>query len=118
MLRRTSSWPIELKRRRKGVCVTVSLIRMAIGRCLVRCIGSSTALLFSDAMLVLTKERSGWYLRFQRLLLNEQEFFGSCTRLKWWASDHPSTRSPLSSVIIYPGGDVAIEVSRPTLVLL
>ena len=52
---------LKLKRRRKGVGVgvTAALIRMAIGRCWVCGIGSSTALLLSDAMLLLTKERSG-----------------------------------------------------------
>ena len=64
----------KLKRRQKGVGVGVTavLIRMAIGRCWVCGIGSNTALLLSDAMLLLTKERSGLYPRFQRLLLNEQ----------------------------------------------
>ena len=73
---------LKLKRRRKGVGVdvTAALIRMAIGRCWVCGIGSSTALLLSDAMLLLTKERSGLYSRFQRLLLNEQGSFG--TRIK------------------------------------
>ena len=50
---------LKLKRRGKGVGVgvTTALIRMAIGRCLVCDIGSSrpTALLLSDAMLLLTK---------------------------------------------------------------
>ena len=43
---------LKLKRRRKGVGVgvTAALIRMAIGRCWVCGIGSSTALLLSDAM--------------------------------------------------------------------
>ena len=54
---------VKLKRRRKGVGVgvgvTAALIRMAIGRCWVCGIGSSTALLLSDAMLLLTKEMSG-----------------------------------------------------------
>ena len=61
---------LKLKRRRKGVVVgvTAALIRMAIGRCWVYGIGSSTALLLSDAMLLLTKERSGLYPRFQRLM--------------------------------------------------
>ena len=70
---------LKLKRRRKcvGVGVTAALIRMAIGLCWVCGIGSSTALLLSDAMLLLTKERSGLYPRFQRLLLNEQGSFGS-----------------------------------------
>ena len=69
---------LKLKRRRKGVVVgvTAALMRMAIGRCWVCGIGSSTALLLSDAMLLLTKERSGLYPHFQRLLLNEQESFG------------------------------------------
>ena len=61
-----------------GVGVTAALIRMAIGRCWVCGIGSSTALLLSDPMLLLTKKRSGLYPRFQRLLLNEQGSFGSC----------------------------------------
>ena len=106
---------LKLKRRRKGVVVgvTAALIRMAIGRCWVCGIGSSTALLLSDAMLLLTKERSGLYPRFQRLLSNEQGSFGSCIKLKWWASDHSSTRSPFSSVLLYPlGGAVAIEVAN------
>ena len=93
---------VKLNRRRKGIGVTAALIRMAIVRCWVSGIGSSTALLLSDAMLLLTKERSGLYPRFQRLLLNEQGSFGSCIRLKWWASDHSSTRSPFSSVLLYP----------------
>ena len=51
---------LKLKRRRKdfGVGVTAALIRMAIGRCWVCGIGSSTAVLLSDAMLLLTKEGS------------------------------------------------------------
>ena len=75
---------LKLKRRRKRVCVGViaALIRMAISRCWVCGTGSSTALLLSDAMLLLTKERSGLYPRFQRLLLNEQGSFGSCIKLK------------------------------------
>ncbi len=95
---------LKLKRRRKGVGVgvTAALIRIAIVRCWVCGIGSSTALLLSDAMLLLTKERSGLYPRFQRLLLNEQGSLGSCIKLKWWASDHSSTRSPFSSVLLYP----------------
>ena len=95
---------LKLKRRRKGVGVdvTAALIRMAIGRCWVCGIGSNTALLLSDAMLLLTKERSGLYPRFQRLLLNEQGSFGSCIKLNWCASDHSSTRSPFSSVLLYP----------------
>ena len=54
---------LKLKRRRKGVGVgvTAALIRMAIGRCWVCGIGSSTALLLIDPMLLLTKERSGLY---------------------------------------------------------
>ena len=62
---------LKLKRRRKGVGVGVTdaLIRMAIGRCWVCCIGSSTALLLSDPMLLLTKEMSGLYPRFQRVPL-------------------------------------------------
>ena len=70
---------LKLKRRRKGVGVGViaALIRMAIGRCWVCGIGPSTALLLSDPMLLLTKEMSGLYPRFQRLLLNEQGSFGS-----------------------------------------
>ena len=68
-----------LKRRRKGVGVgvTASWIRMAIGRCWVCGIGSGIALLLSDAMLLLSKESSGLYPRFQQLLLNEQGSFGS-----------------------------------------
>ena len=95
---------LKLKRRRKGVGVgvTAALIRMAIGRCWACGIGSSTALLLSDAMLLLTKERSGLYPRFQRPLLNEQGSFGSCIKLRWCASDHSSTRSPFSSVLLYP----------------
>ena len=95
---------LKLKRRRKGfgVGVTSALIRMAIGRCWVCGIGSSTALVLSDAMLLLTKEGSGLYPRFQRLLLNEQRSLGSCIKLKWCASDHSSTRSPFSSVLLYP----------------
>ena len=61
---------LKLKRRRKGVGVTAALTRMAIGRCWVSGIGSSTVLLLSDAMLLLAKERSGLYPRFQRLLLD------------------------------------------------
>ena len=95
---------LKLMRRRKGVgvCVTAALIRMAIVRCWVCGIGSRTYLLPIDAMLLLTKERSGLYPRFQRLLLNEQGSFGSCIKLKWCASDHSSTRSPFSSVLLYP----------------
>ena len=95
---------LKLKRRRKGVdvCVTVALIRMAIGRCWVCGVGSSTALLLSDPMLLLTKERSWLYPRFQRLLLNEQGSFGSCIKFRWCASAHSSTRSPFSSVLLYP----------------
>ena len=95
---------LKLKRRRKGVGVgvTAALIRMAIGRCCVCGIGSSTALLLSDPMLLLTKERSGLYPRFQRLLLNEQGSFGSCIKLRWFASAHSSTISPFSSVMLYP----------------
>ena len=109
---------LKLKRRRKGVGVdvTAALIRMAIGRCWVCGIGSSTALLLSDAMLLLTKERSGLYPRFQRLLLNEQ---GSCIKLNWCASNHSSTRSPFSSVLLYP--QVALWLLKSpmtTLVLL
>ena len=65
---------LKLKRRRKGVGVgvTAALIIMAIVRCWVCGIGSGTALQLSDAMLLLTKEMSGLYPRFQRLLLNEQ----------------------------------------------
>ena len=72
---------LKFKRRRKGagVGVTAALIIMAIGRCWVCGIGSSTALLLSDAMLLLTKEMSGLYPRFQRLLLGS---FGSCIKLK------------------------------------
>ena len=90
----SQSTSLKLKRRCKcvGIGVPSALIRKAIGRCWVCGIGSSTALLLSDAMLLLTKERSGLYPRFQRLLLNEQGSFGSWIRLKWWASD----RSPLS----------------------
>ena len=40
---------------------------MAIGRCWVCGIGSRTALLLSDAMLLLTKERSGLYPRSARV---------------------------------------------------
>ena len=95
---------LKLKRRRKGVgvCVTTALKRMAIGRCWICGIGSSTALLLSNAMLLLTKEISGLYSRFQRLLLNEQGSFGSCIKLKWWASYYSSTRSPFSSLLLYP----------------
>ena len=95
---------LKLKRRRKGVgvCVTAALIRTAIGRCWVGGIGSSTAVLLSDPMLLMTKERSGLYPRFQRLLLNEQGSFGSCIKLRWCASAHSSTRSPFSSVLLYP----------------
>ena len=59
---------LKLKRRRKcvGVGFTAALIRMAIDRCWVCGIGSSTALLLSDAMLLLAKERSGLYPLFQR----------------------------------------------------
>ena len=106
---------LKLKRRRKGVGVgvTAALIIMAIGRCWVCGIGSSTALLLSDAMLLLTKERSGLYLRLQRLLLNEQGSFGSCIKLKWCESDNSSTRSTLSSVLLgSPGGAVAVEVAN------
>ena len=62
---------LKLKRRRKGVGVgvTAALIIMAIGRCWVCGIGSSSALLLSDPML--------------RLLLNEQGSFGSCIKLRW-----------------------------------
>ena len=47
---------LKLKRRRKGVDVgvTAGLIRMAIGLCWVCGIGSSTALLLSEPMLLLT----------------------------------------------------------------
>ena len=71
---------LKLKRRRKGVGigVTAALIRMTIGRCWVCGIGSSTALLLSDAMMLLKKERSGLYSPFHWLLLNEQGSFGSC----------------------------------------
>ena len=97
---------LKLKRRRKGVGVGViaALIRMAIGRCWVGLCGisSSPSLLLSDAMLLLTKGRSGLYPRFQRLLLNEQGSFGSCIKLKWCASDHSSTISPFSFVLLYP----------------
>ena len=94
---------LKLKRRRKGVGigVTAALIRMAIGRYWVCGIGSSTALLLSDPMLLLTKERSGLYPRFQRLLLNEQGSFGSCIKLRWCASAHSSNRSPFSSGLLY-----------------
>ena len=58
---------LKLKLHRKGVVVgvTAALFRMAIGRCWVCGIGSSTALLLSDAMLLLAKEISGLYPRFQ-----------------------------------------------------
>ena len=94
---------LKLKRRRKGVGigVTAALIRMAIGRYWVCGIGSSTALLLSDPMLLLTKEKSGLYPRFQRLLLNEQGSFGSCIKLRWCASAHSSNRSPFSSGLLY-----------------
>ena len=76
---------LKLKQRRKGVGVgvTAALIRMTIGRSWVCGIGSSTgALLLSDAMLLLKKERSGLYSPFHWLLLNEQGSFGSCIKLK------------------------------------
>ena len=65
---------LKLRRSRKGVGVgvTAALTRMAIGWCWVCGIGSSTALLLSDVMLLLTKERSGLCPRVNWLLLNEQ----------------------------------------------
>ena len=109
---------LKLKRRRKavGVGVTAALIRMAIGRCWVCGIGSSTALLLSDAILLLSKEMSGLYPCFQWLLLNEQGSFGSCIKLTWWASGHSYSRSPFSSVLLYP--QVVLWLLKPPLTTL
>ena len=111
ILRRPSSWPfLKLTRRRKGVGATAALIRMVIGRCWVCGIGSSSTSLLSDAMLLLTKERSGLYPRFQRLLLDEQGSFVSCILLvsNGWHRD----QTILICVVISPGGAVAVEVAN------
>ena len=54
---------LKLKRRRKGVGVgvTAALIRMAIGRCWVCGIGSSTALLLSDEFQLIQYDVSAKY---------------------------------------------------------